>query len=364
MIRPKLPLSVITIVLISFFSGLLGSVVGNNIEGFSVNQNPGVSKKVVVQEESAVIDVVKKVTPAVVSITSNQSGLDFFGNLSEQQTGAATGFVIRSDGLILTNNHVVSDQGAKYSVFTGDGKEYKDAQVVARDVSNDVAFLRINAKNLPVVEVGDSASVQIGQMVIAIGNALGQFDNTVTTGVISGKGRPLTAGNSLGGAETLENLLQTDAAINPGNSGGPLVNIDGQVIGINTAVAQAENIGFAIPIDSVKKQISQVETKGRIEKPVLGVRFVTITKDFAARNNLTITEGALVYGGQDLAVIPGSPADKAGVQEGDIITKINDIKLDKSRSLGGVIASLDKGDKVRLFILRDGKEVKLDATLE
>ncbi len=317
-----------------------------------------------VEEQSATIDVVKKVSPSVVSITSEQSTLNFFGQVSKSQS-AGTGFIVTKDGLIITNKHVVSSAIADYSVFTSDGKEYK-AKVKAIDSSFDIAFLQIEADNLTPVELGDSNSIQVGQKAIAIGNALGQYQNTVTVGVISAVGRAIEAGDSSGySSETLENMIQTDAAINPGNSGGPLVNIAGQVIGINTAVdAEAQGIGFAIPINLARTALKSVIEKGRVIRPMLGVRYINITKEFATRNNLSTENGALIYSsGSDLAVIPNSPASKAGLKEGDILIKINDDVLGQGKSLISLLSKYEPGNKINITYIRDGKESKTTAVL-
>lgn len=349
----------------AFAVGILGGILGANISGGKIRTNlgGGGEKTYKVTEQSQVIDVVKKVSPAVVSITSEGSTLGFFGQV-EKTKGAGTGFIVESNGLIVTNKHVISDKNAKYSVFTSDGKEYQ-AEIKAQDPLNDIAFLKIDAKGLPTAELGNSDDLQVGQSVVAIGNALGQYQNTVTTGVVSGIGRAIEAGDSSGAsAETLENVIQTDAAINPGNSGGPLVNIDGQVIGVNTAIDQGgQLIGFAIPINMVKRQIESVKVSGKIERPILGIRYIPVTKEFAARNNLKTDKGALVYGGNDLAVLPDSPAAKAGVKSGDIILKIENDELDKSHSITGLLQKYSPGDKVTLTILRDGKEQKIEVTL-
>jgi len=348
----------------SFVSGVLGGIFGYSISGGDLkNIGPKESKTYQVEEQSAVIDAINKATPAVVSITSEGSAMGLFGAV-QQTKGAGTGFIVDEGGLIVTNKHVVSDENAKYSVFTSDGKEYQ-AEVKARDPLNDIAFVKINAKGLPVADLGDSDSLKVGQSVIAIGNALGQYQNTVTTGIVSGVGRAIEAGDSSGGSvETLENIVQTDAAINPGNSGGPLVNIAGQVIGVNTAIDQSgQLIGFAIPINMVKKQIDSVKKTGKISRPILGIRYVPITKEFAARNNLKTEKGVLVYGGGDLAVIPDSPAAKAGIKDGDIILKIGADDVDSTHSITGLLQKYSPGDKVTLTILRDGKEGKIEVTL-
>jgi serine protease Do len=360
--NPKKQLAMLVAIFLVVLSvGFLGGLFAERFAGKPDTKND--VKNVTVQEQSATIDVVKKVSPSVVSITAIQSRLDFFGNIQKAQS-AGTGFIVTKEGLILTNKHVVSDANATYSVFTSDGKEYK-AEVKAQDPSFDLAFLKIDAKDLTPVELGDSDAVLVGQKVIAIGNALGQYQNTVTTGVVSAVGRAIEAGDGTGESETLENLIQTDAAINSGNSGGPLLNIDGQVIGINTAVAQsAQGIGFAIPINLAKTAIDSVVAEGKVIRPYLGIRYINVTKEFAARNNLSVDYGALIYAsGTDLAILPGSPAAKAGLKENDIITKIGEVKLEKGRSIPGVLSAYKVGDKVVIWFIRDGKEAKTEATL-
>lgn len=349
--------------------GLLGGATGSYVFiRYFAAAIPTDKKQLVVQENSAVIDVAKKVSPAVVSITSKTVTRSFFGQAQEAE-GAGTGMVVSSDGLILTNRHVVDDTSANYTVIDNNGKTYP-ATVVSRDTANDIAFVRISASNLPTVTLADSGSVQVGQRVIAIGNALGQFQNTVTDGIISGVSRGVTAGDSAvgGNVEQLQNLFQTDAAINPGNSGGPLVNLDGQVVGINTAVAGegSQNIGFAIPINEAKPLIASVKTKGRIVRAYLGVRYTVIDKQVAAANNLPVDNGAWVQADGDMApgVVTGSPAEKAGMKEGDIITKIGNDKIDSTHSLQSLIGKHKSGDKVKVTFVRDGKEQSVEVTLE
>lgn len=346
-----------------FVVGILGGILGSNISNGNIRTNlgPG-SRTYKVEEQSQVIEVVKKVGPSVVSITVQGSAQGLFGTV--QTKSAGTGFIVEANGLIVTNKHVVSDKSAQYNVLTSDGKEYK-AEVKAVDPLNDIAFLKIDAKDLPVTELGNSDELQVGQSVIAIGNTLGQYQNTVTTGVISGVGRAVEAGDSMGSTtETLENVIQTDAAINPGNSGGPLVNIGGQVIGINTAIdQQGQLIGFAIPVNTIKKQIESVKVSGKIDRPILGIRYIPITKEFATRNGLKVDRGVLVYGGGDLAVMPDSPASKAGIRDGDIILKIGDDVIDRTHSLSGLLQKHSPGDKVTLTILRGGNEEKVEVTL-
>lgn len=355
----------LTLLITAIISGVLGGLAAllfrNEMQN-SVN-NIG-TKNITVNEESATIDVVKKVTPSVVSITSEQTTINFFGQAQKSQA-SGTGFVVTADGLIATNKHVTQDTRASYTVFTNDGKEYK-ATVKAVDPSFDIAFLKVDATGLTPLELGDSGNLQVGQNVIAIGNALGQFQNTVTTGVVSAVGRSIEAGDSATGqSETLENMIQTDAAINSGNSGGPLVNIDGQAIGMNTAVAgNAEGIGFATPINLVKSALASVQKEGRIIRPLLGVRYINITKEIAVSNKLPVDHGALIFASGNVpAVVPGSPAAKAGLTEGDIITKIGSFELGEKQSLATVLSNFRPGDKVELRFLRDGKEQSVTVTL-
>jgi serine protease Do len=330
----------------------------------------------VVQENSAVIDVAKQVSPAVVSITSKGVSQGFFG-MPQQIQAAGTGMIVRSDGLILTNRHVVNDSNASYTVVLSNGKSYP-AKVVSKDSINDIAFVQIQAGGLPTVKLGDSGAVQVGQQVIAVGNALGQFQNTVTSGIISGLSRGVTAGDSGGGggnpfggqgqtsSENLQNMFQTDAAINPGNSGGPLVNLDGQVIGMNTAVAGegSQNIGFAIPINDAKSLIASVESTGKISRAYLGVQYVMLDPQTATANNLSVNNGAWVQGdGQSSALQSGSPAEKGGVKDGDIITKVGGTTLDSTHSLQTVVSKYKPGDKVTLTLNRNGKTQTLSVTL-
>jgi len=356
--------------------------------------NSGLEQRTVqIQEQSAVTDAVEKVSPAVVSIIITKdlpkleqyyynpfgndpffnqffSGSDQFlvpgtrqNGTEKQEVGGGSGFIISADGLVVTNKHVVSDDQAEYMVLMNDEKKYP-AKVLARDPVNDLAILKIEAKDLPMVELGDSDNLKAGQSVIAIGNALGEFRNTVSVGVISGLARSITAGGA-GTSENLTNIIQTDAAINPGNSGGPLLNIAGQVIGINTAVAQgAQGIGFAIPINEMKQSIESVKQNGKIVRPWLGVRYVMLTDDIAKQNNLSITEGALIVRGDtrtDLAVIPGSPADKAGLVENDIILEANGQKINSKNLLANVIGKFKPDDEITLKIWHKGetKEVKV-----
>lgn len=322
------------------------------------------SKNIVVSEQNVTIEVAKKVSPSVVSITTSTTAQDVFGR-STQAEAAGTGIIISSDGLILTNKHVVSD-GGSFVIITSDGKQHNNAKILATDPANDIAFLKIEASGLTPATLGDSSKVEVGSFVVAIGNALGQFQNTVTTGVISGKARPVTAGDGQGASERLTNLFQTDAAINPGNSGGPLVNVDGQVIGMNTAVAGSgsQGIGFAIPINDIKADITSLEQKGKLVHAYLGVRYIPISASFAQANGLGVDYGAYVHGNaQTSAVVSGSPAASAGLKEGDIILKINDQKIDVDHPLATVVSQFKPGDTVTLTVYRDGKEQTLKVQL-
>jgi serine protease Do len=362
--------------MVALAAGLLAGILGGagtilslsamNLPGLLPGDGTGTPSssrsRLVLEESSAVIDAVKKVSPSVVSITTSRDIQDFFTGQTFEQKGGGTGFILTSDGLIVTNKHVVEDTDAKYTVLTSDGKSY-EATVLSRDPYNDLAVVRIDAKGLKPVELGDSNALQIGQWVIAIGNALGEFQNSVTVGVVSAKERRITATN-----QTLEGLIQTDAAINPGNSGGPLVNLAGQVIGINTAIAGgAEGIGFAINIDSVKTALDSVEKTGKIVRPYLGVRYLSINKEIARSTQLPVDKGALVYRGAnpgDLPVVAGSPAEKAGIQEDDIITKINGQEINENTSLVSLLQKYKPGETIVLTVLRKSEEIKVNVVLE
>lgn len=354
------------LVTLSLVFGIIGGLAGGYILiRYLPGSIPTDKQSVVLQESSAAVDVAKNVSPSVVSITSQSTGFSFFGAAQTQQ-GAATGIIVGSNGLIMTNNHVIAG-ASELDVFTSDGKEYKNAKVVATDTTNDLAFVQINASGLQPAKLGDSSSVQVGTEVIAIGNALGQYQNTVTQGIISGVGRPVVAADQGGGgAEQLQNLFQTDAAINPGNSGGPLMDVRGYVIGINTAVASgAQGIGFAIPINEAKQELQSVQNSGTISRPYLGVRYIPVTQAFATDNNLPVNKGAYVSGDpSNPLVVSGSPADQAGFKQGDIITKVGNQAIDQNHSLSALVGSHKVGDKVILTYLRDGKTQTATVTLQ
>jgi len=332
------------------------------IKNSSLNINTTKSEKLRLEESSAIIDAAKKVTPTVVSITTTATAQDFFGRTIEEQ-GGGTGFIITNDGLILTNKHV-AQAGDSLSVMTSEGKTYS-AKTAALDPTNDLAILKIEASGLPVVDLGNSDDLQIGQWVIAVGNALGELQNTVTVGVISARERQITAGGGTSQQEQLNNLLQTDAAINSGNSGGPLVNLTGQVVGINTAMAtNAQSIGFAIPINQAKSAIDSYKKSGKIIQPFLGVRYTIITKDMIDSMNLKVDHGALVGAGQgQAAVLPDSPAQKAGIKSGDILLEINGDRIDENHTLGALISNYKPGDEIEIKIYRDNKESSIKVKL-
>lgn len=367
---------VVVFLILALFMGSIGAVgtmillSGNSkwsqklgIKDVSINTTK--TEKLILEESSAITDSVKKVSPAVVSISTSTSITNLFGQTLEEQ-GGGTGFIITNDGLIVTNKHVASDENGNYTVFTTDGKNYK-AKVIAQDPFNDLAVIKIDATGLQVVDLGDSDGLEVGQWVVAIGNALGEFSNTVTAGVISAKDRKITASGG-GTSESLTGLLQTDAAINSGNSGGPLINLKGQVVGINTAVAgSAQNIGFAIPINSVKKAIDSIKKTGKIERPMIGIRYIPINKELAQLNNLPVNYGIWVLPGSvrgEVAVIPGSPADKAGIVENDIITKIDGTQINENSLLNTILQNYNIGDEIELTVLHKGDEktVKLKLT--
>jgi serine protease Do len=331
-----------------------------------VTQRQGVENDgndIITQEEEGIAGVVSKVSPSVVSVlTTSQSTSPY--SLNAEEAGAGTGIIVGSDGYILTNKHVVAG-ASTVEVMLEDGTSYSDVKVLGSDPLNDVAFLKIpDVSNLPVAELGDSTSIRVGQKVVAIGNSLGQYQNTVTSGIISGTGRPVSAqsGETI---ETLTDLIQTDAAINPGNSGGPLLNLQGQVIGINTAIVEdAQGIGFAIPIGSAKGILKKVLEGGPVERAYLGVNYIPITASVAKEYSLSVKKGAYVFNGDGgSAVAAGSPAAKAGVKDKDIITKVGDIEVGDRGGLASLVAEYAPGDTIDFTLLRDSQTITLRVTL-
>ncbi|OGD38466.1 hypothetical protein A2907_02760 [Candidatus Azambacteria bacterium RIFCSPLOWO2_01_FULL_37_9] len=336
------------------------------------------------QEEKIVIDIVKKIIPSVVSISivkniedhleGEYSPFNFFHLPEKNMThkhrvhiGGGSGFFISKDGLILTNRHVVVDPNAEYTVITSRNQKYR-ARVLARDEINDIAIIKIKENGFIPLEMGDSYSLKLGQTVLAIGNALGQFQNTVSKGVISGLARYIFAATAPDEEmQNLRGLIQTDAAINPGNSGGPLIDLDGKVIGINAAIVWgAQNIGFSIPINNAKKDLNDLIKYGRIRQPFLGVRYIQITKDIQELKKIAVNYGALIlkeHLPHDLAIVKESPADKAGIKEGDIILEYNGKKITEKDTLQDFIQKSQVGDTITLKILRGMKERVLKTVL-
>ncbi|MGB9681256.1 MAG: S1C family serine protease [Minisyncoccia bacterium] len=287
----------------------------------------------------------------------------------KQEVSSGSGFIVSPDGYVITNKHVVEDEEASYTVLTNDGKKY-EAEVIAKDPSEDFAVLKIKGNNLKFdyLTLGSSKDLKLGQTVIAIGNALGEFKNTVSVGVISGLNRTLSATDpTTGETNVLLNVIQTDAAINRGNSGGPLINLKGEVVGINTAmVFGAQNIGFAIPIDQVKGALDQAIKTGKITTPFLGVWYQMITPDLKEEKNLSVDYGALISKPSDSnepAIIKGSPAEKAGLKEGDIILEVNGEKVTMNNPLASIIRKYKVGEKIKLKVLREGKFLEIEVVL-
>lgn len=306
--------------------------------------------------ENSIAAVAEKVSPSVVSVVTTTQTRSFYGTTSGE--GAGTGIIVSKDGYILTNNHVIEDTSS-VSVIDHKGVLYDKVSVVGRDPLNDVAFLKIQSDDsFTPAEIGNSATLRTGQQVVAIGNALGQYSNTVTSGIISGMGRPITASSGNGQSESLTDLIQTDASINPGNSGGPLVNLSGQVIGINTAVAtDANGIGFAIPVNATKGILRGVLANGTVSRAYIGVNYLSITPEVAREYKLDVTRGAYIYSGRDTNPIAANgPADKAGLRSGDIITKIDSHTIGQQGSLSSVIGLYQPGDTATITYLRDGAE--------
>lgn len=360
----------ITLVLATVGLLLLGFGVAGGMYAsryFTPNSNPAFGTTVdgnstVTAEESSIAAVAEKVGPSVVSIvveTGSNSPYSTAGG------AAGTGIIVSADGYVLTNNHVV-ESATKVSLIDSKGELYENVSIIGRDPLNDIAFLKITSdKSFTPATLGSSSTIRTGQQVVAIGNALGQYSNTVTSGIISGTGRPVTAGTEAGDTESLTDLIQTDASINPGNSGGPLVNMAGQVIGVNTAIAEdANGIGFAIPINATKGVLAGVLDTGKISRSYLGVNYLTVTPDVAREYKLSINTGAYVYAANNAnPVVSGSPANKAGLKSGDIITKINDETLGTQGSLLSILGEYRPGDKITITYLRDGKDGTTSLTL-
>lgn len=358
-IMAAIVLSVVAIVIVQNYT------TQSNVVQTPTVQNDGNSSSF--SEESASIeDVANKLSPSVVSIVAKSQSSYGRYSISRETQGAGTGIIVSSNGYILTNKHVV-DGASTVSVVLYDGTSYDSAEVIATDPLNDIAFLKIDgADNLTAAELGDSKTLNIGQQVIAIGNALGQYQNSVTSGIISGTNRTITASSSDSSTdtETLTDMIQTDASINSGNSGGPLVNAKGQVIGINTAVdSSAQGIGFAIPIGAAKGMLSEILETGSAKRAYIGVSYVQVTPEVAKEYNLSVNKGAYVYSESGSAVVSGSPAAKAGIKDKDIITKINGVEVGIKGSVASLTAEYRAGDTIKITILRDGEEKELQVQL-
>ncbi|MDO4759483.1 MAG: trypsin-like peptidase domain-containing protein [Candidatus Saccharibacteria bacterium] len=321
--------------------------------------HPGKDGNSVNFSERSIADIAQQVAPSVVSLTTEaELGLGY-----ATTTASGTGFIISSDGYILTNKHVIS--GAKMiSAVLDNGTTYHQLRLVGVDPLNDVAILQIpNVKNLPAVKFGDSKTINLGQQVIAIGNALGQYQNTVTEGIISGIGRSIIAADAAGNnREALSDMIQTDASINQGNSGGPLVNAAGEVIGINTAIT-GNSLGFAIPISSVKGIVKQVLKTGEFKRAYLGIYYTNVNASIAKTYNLPHHAGAYLQSNQKNPVIKDSAADRAGLKAGDLITAVNGVEIGKHGTLSSLIGEYAIGETVKLTISRDGQVLTIDITL-
>jgi len=284
-----------------------------------------------------------------------------------QQIGGGSGFFVTADGYIVTNCHVVEDATAEYTVLTKDNKKYT-AKIIAKDKTLDVAVLKIDGKGFSYLTFADSDTIKLGQTAIAIGNALAEFQNSISMGIVSGLSRSITASDGSGSSERLDGVIQTDAAINPGNSGGPLLDIKGNVIGVNVAIEnEANSVGFALPSNVVKEVADSVIKTGSIVKPYLGVRYTQITDDVKNKNNLSVDYGVLVARGTaagEVAVLPGTPADKAGIVENDIILEIDGVKIDQDKSLASMIRQKKVDQTITLKVIHDGETKEIKVKLE
>ncbi len=375
----------IAVLIIGVGGGFLGGwIESKNYNGQVLTATTRGSQKIVLSSTQLDSEIAKNISPSVVSITANTTSQssDFFGFTQPIQTESeGTGIIISSNGLVLTNRHVVPAGTTSVSITLSNGTQLTDVSVVGRTSTNDtldIAILKINNSNgqklIPAV-LGNSSQVQVGDAVIAVGNALGQFQNTVTSGIISGFGRNITAGSSgsnnifgltSSSSENLTDMFQTDAAINEGNSGGPLVNLNGQVIGINTAIASnSQNIGFAIPINEVEGLIKEVLKAGKFRRPFLGVRFELLTPTLASKHHLSVSTGAYLpqntsYGS---SIVPGSAAAKAGLKPGDVITKVNNVNVSMQNDLTLLIDQYMPGTKVKLTVVRGSQTKTIIAKL-
>ena len=368
-------LAVVLAVIAGFGGGWLGAQYMSEHQDEAVGRQ--VDETIVAQEGQLISELVNEVGPSVVSIavfSSQTTGDPFFGFSETQRESAGTGVILSEDGIVITNRHVIPENTTDVVITLSDGTELDDVSVIGRTNqgdSLDVAFLQIeNDKGSDIVpaKLGESLDAQVGERVIAIGNALGRFQNTVTSGIISGFGRSVMAGGGGATVDTLQNLIQTDAAINQGNSGGPLVNSRGEIIGINTAVAggSAEGIGFALPIDDIRGLIDGVLDTGELLRPYLGVRFVMLNEGLAFEAGLEQTSGAYLAPGSSRqpTILPESPADAGGLQERDVITAVDGIEIDETNSLTSLIARNRVGETIELTVIRDNEELSISIELE
>ncbi len=323
--------------------------------------NVGAIQPIFIDESSATIAVAAKVSPAVVRITVTGAAGSTNGVIPA--TGVGSGVIFDSNGWILTNRHVV-EGGEKFDIELKDGRVLS-GRVYGIDTLTDLAIVKVEATGLPSAAIGESDALRVGQLVIAIGSPLGTYSNSVTSGIVSAKGRSITTN----GNQSLTNLIQTDAAINPGNSGGPLLDAGGNVIGINTAIASNSNgIGFAIPIDIARPIMAQAVAGQPLSRPYMGIRFVSITRQLADDQKLPVRAGALVGGRDDqgnptTGVEDGTPAARAGIKDGDIIVSINGKPIDEEHPLDATLAQSSPGDTVKVDVLRDGQHMMIDVTL-
>lgn len=369
-------MSLLLLIFISLTMGFTGGWLGAKSRNHELGIDQATQAQLISSESELISRIANRVGESVVSVNVTSRGIrnDFmgYGGVVEQQS-AGTGIIITEEGLVITNRHVVPEGITSVSLTLFDGTELTDVEVVGRTRANDsldIAFLKVKdnkGKKLKPAGLGDSSKVRVGDRVIAIGNALGEFSNTVTEGIISGYGRSIIAGDG-SNSETLQNLFQTDAAINQGNSGGPLVNIDGHVIGINTAVAAdgAENIGFAIPIDDVRGMIASVVESGKLVRPYLGVRYITLNEGVASELGIEQKTGAYIVEGSpdEPSILENSPASKAGLQARDVIVAVNNEAIDSRHTLTSLLSKRKVGDKVKLKVVRDGKEIEIKVQLE
>jgi serine protease Do len=365
----RLIAALILILVIGFGGGWLGANAHDN--SLDIVSSSSQAKEIISNQNELTAAIVKSLDPSVVSVdaTATTTTQDIFGQTqSGQEESEGTGIILSRSGYIITNRHVIPSGTTSVSITLSDGTTINNVKIVGETADSDsldLAFLKVDnsPEALKPALLGNSGNMDVGDNVVAIGNALGQFQNTVTSGIISGRGRTITAGDSTGtDSEDLQDLFQTDAAINEGNSGGPLININGEVIGINTAVAStstAQNIGFAIPINDALGMIKGVLSTGKVERPYLGVYYESINPTIANKNNLSVTEGAYVPQDQNgqASIISGSPASNAGLQAGDVITAVNGIKIDDNNSLSSLIDENQVGSKISLTVIRNHNQL-------